>query len=159
MSLAPVVTIYSKTLDRISDENGFTKSVCSFFVNKDIIKWEARAVLGNENPPRGVGIIVESGTFLDAGSIANVVVDFNELTQGDGLYTVSIYAQDIYGNWSDGTFEKTYIGTLYNKRNSFNKGLKFNCATNSSYIIYVKKERYNTKKTFNSRIKFNNSKE
>lgn len=155
----PVVNIVSQTTKKISDENGKTQSVCSFFTNKDIVKWEARAVLGNENPPRGVGEIVESGKFLSAGETANVVVNFNELKFGDGLYTISIYAQDIYGNWSDGTFEKTYIGTLYNKRNSFNKGLKFNCATNSSYVIYVKKERYNTKKTFNSRTKFNNSKE
>lgn len=155
----PVVNIVSQTLKKISDESGKSQSVCSFLVNKDVVKWEARAVLGNNNPPRGVGEIVESGTFLNSGTIANVVVDFNELTLGDGLYTVSIYAQDIYGNWSDGTFEKTYIGTLYNKRDTFNRGLKFNCATNSSSIIYVKKERYNTNKRFNSGIKFNNSKE
>lgn len=155
----PVVNILYQTLNKISDETGKSQSVCSFLVNKDVVKWEARAVFGNENPKRGVGTIVEEGTFLSAGETANVVVDFNELKSGDGLYTISIYAQDIYGNWSDGTFEKTYIGTLYNKQTNFNKGLKFNCATNSSYIVYVKKERYNTKRTFNSRIKFNNSKE
>lgn len=110
MSLYPIVSIKSQTADRISDESGFKQAVCIFVVNENVAKWEARAVLGNENPPRGVGTIVESGGFLEKGTEARIFVDFNELDSGDGLYTISIYAQDIFGYWSDGRFNKHMLG-------------------------------------------------
>lgn len=159
MSLYPIVSIKSQTSDRISDESGFRQSVCTFVVNENVAKWEARAVLGNENPPRGVGTIVEAGDFLEKGTEAKIFVDFNELDSGDGLYTISIYAQDIFGFWSDGTFQQAYVGTRYNRKDSFNCGFKFNCALNNSQIPEMYKEKYNTGKTFNSGIKFNTSKE
>lgn len=159
MSLYPIVSIKSQTSDRISDEYGFRQSVCTFVVNENVAKWEARAVLGNENPPRGVGTIVEAGGFLEKGAEAKIFVDFNELNSGDGLYTISIYAQDIFGYWSDGTFQQAYVGTRYNRMDSFNCGFKFNCALNNSPISEIPKDKYNTGKTFNSGVKFNTSKE
>ena len=130
MSLYPIVSIKNQTADRISDELGFKQAVCTFVVNENVAKWEARAVLGNKNPPRGVGTIIESGNFLKKGAEAKVFVDFNELNSGDGLYTISIYAQDIFGYWSDGTFEKVYVGTKYNHLDYFNSGYKFNSQIN-----------------------------
>lgn len=159
MSLYPIVSIKSQTADRISDESGFTQAVCTFVVNENVAKWEARAVLGDENPPRGVGTIVESGNFLKKGTEAKIFVDFKELSSGDGLYTISIYAQDIFGFWSDGTFQQAYVGTRYNRKDSFNCGFKFNCALNKPQIPEMHKEKYDTGKKFNYCIKFNTSKE
>lgn len=123
----PIVSIENQTRKKISDEPGFNQSVCTFVVNQDVVKWEARAVIGESNPPLGVGEIVESGNFLKKGEEAKITIDFNELGSGDGIYTISIYAQNIFGYWSDGTFEKTYIGSKYNNKSSYNSGLKYNC--------------------------------
>lgn len=131
MSLYPVVSIKKQSTNKISDESGFNQAICTFVCDQDVVKWEARAILGENNPPLGVGELVESGKFLKSGEDAKVYVDFNELTFGDGIYTISIYAQNILGYWSDGTFQKTYIGSQYNKKRSYNLGFKYNCFTNN----------------------------
>ena len=130
MSNLPVIEIKTQSNTIISDELGVNQCICVFSANENIAKWEARAVLGSEIPPRGVGTLVESGGFLEELTDAQIIVDFNELQSGDGLYTIAIYAQDIYGNWSDGSFEVSFIGTKYNKSDSYNCGYKYNCANN-----------------------------
>lgn len=126
MSISPIVTIKNQTLKKISDENNFNQSVCTFSASDNVAKWEARAVLGNKQPSRGEGTLVESGGFLQKGNEAKVIIDFPELKNGDGLYTISIYAQDVFGNWSDGTFTTVHVGIKYNHSFKFNTGFKYN---------------------------------
>ncbi|MBR5604829.1 MAG: hypothetical protein IKW70_00165, partial [Verrucomicrobia bacterium] len=61
--------------------------------------WEARATKG-VTPARGVGLLVESGTTLAAGATGTVVVDWDELTNGDGEYVITVYGQSTDGVWS-----------------------------------------------------------
>lgn len=137
----PIVTITSQTTDKISDETGKNFCKVEFVVSKDVYKWEARAIRGNEKPSLGVGTLVESGNFIKKGNVGIIIVDFDELMSGDGLYTISIYAQDIFGYWSDGSFQQAYVGTRYNRKDSFNCGFKFNCALNNSQITEMYKEK------------------
>lgn len=123
----PVVNIVSQTVKKISDETGKSQCVCEFVVDQDSYKWESRALKGNENPKLGVGTLVESGGFLKKGEKSKVIIDYNELKSGDGLYTVSIYAQNLDGFWSDGSYYNIYVGAKYNTKKSFNSRRKFNC--------------------------------
>lgn len=127
MSKIPNVTIGVPDPNKISDENGKTKSLCTFTVDTDVLQWEARAILGKKEPLRGEGTIVEQGKYLKSGDSATVVVDYNELTQGDGLYTVSIYVQGINGYWSNGDYAQVFIGLKYNSKAKYNSGRKYNC--------------------------------
>lgn len=135
LSLIPVVTIGVLDKSKISDEPGQNKSTCLFTVDSDVIKWEARAVKGDDEPALGVGEIVESGGYLKSGTSASVVIDENELKQGDGLYTISIYAQSVTGYWSDGSFAEVYIGAKYNYLSKYNFGLKYNAESIDSGVI------------------------
>lgn len=126
LSLIPVVTIGVLDKSKISDEPGHNQSTCSFTVDSDIIKWEARAVKGEQEPALGVGEIVESGRYLQKGASATIVVDEDELKQGDGFYTISIYVQSTNGYWSDGSFSQVYLETKYNYLSKYNHGLKYN---------------------------------
>lgn len=127
MPVIPKVTITSQSTKKISDESGKSRCVCSFVVDGDVFRWESRAVKGDFEPGVGVGEIVESGGELKSGQSAEVIVDDEELSSGDGLYTISIYAQNIYGYWSDGTFMQTYVGVKYNSAVKYNTGRKYNC--------------------------------
>lgn len=47
---------------------------------------------------------MESGTTLSQGSTGSIIVDYNELTNGDGSYKITIYGHSTNGYWSDGTY-------------------------------------------------------
>lgn len=126
LSLVPVVSIGVPSKLKISDEPGRNQSVCLFTVDSDVIKWEARAVKGNQEPALGVGEIVESGEYLAKGENAKIIIDEDELRDGDGLYTISVYAQSTNGYWSDGSFSKVYIGAKYNHLSKYNHRLIYN---------------------------------
>lgn len=132
MRTVPIVTITAKDKSKISKKAGFEQCVVMFVADADLRYWEARAVLGDEEPNRGVGELVESGGRLKEGETGTVIVDYSELTQGDGLYTISIYAQDVFGTWSDGTYEKVTLFGSYNTGWTYNSGVKYN----SSYGGY-----------------------
>ena len=101
----PVITLGNPTLSKISDEVSINQSICTFTSSQNLDKWEARAVYENGSTNRGSGTLVESGTTLSAGSTGSIIVDFNELTNGDGLYEITIYGHSTNGYWSDGTQE------------------------------------------------------
>jgi hypothetical protein len=52
-------------------------------------------------PARGVGLPVESGTTLAVGATGTIYVDDEELTQGDGEYTITVYGKSTSGVWSE----------------------------------------------------------
>lgn len=123
----PVVTLGTQTVKKISDEIGKNQCVCSFTVNQNVYKWEARASKGTSPPALGVGTLVESGGFLLANKKAEVVIDDDELKSGDGMYTISVYAQNMEGYWSEGTFANIYVGMKYNTQKKYNSRRKYNC--------------------------------
>jgi hypothetical protein len=92
----PIVYLQSESKIVISDETGFTTSVVTFIVNKDCDQWEARAD-GNGNP--GVGLLVGSGSSIIANVEVSFNVDYNELTNGDKIYSVDVLAHNSVG-WS-----------------------------------------------------------
>lgn len=126
MPKIPTVILNTQSTNVISGIEGHNQCVCTFKSDQDICKWEARALRGNTNPQRGQGKIVESGGYLACGQEATVIIDYDELNQGDGNYVISVYAQSYNGYWSDGTFENSYLGLVYNK-NTYNGFRKYNC--------------------------------
>lgn len=97
---APVITVGNPSRTIISDESGFDQSTCTFRSDLALQAWEARATKAGTTPARGVGLLVESGTTLAANTDATVVVDDEELTNGDGEYTITVYGQSTGGVWS-----------------------------------------------------------
>ena len=97
----PIITIISQSKDKISRIENYDRCEVSFECDKELSYWEARATLPGTTPSHGVGLLVESGS-LALGNIGYVYVDDEELTNGDGDYTINIYGQDTDGMWSDG---------------------------------------------------------
>lgn len=101
----PVVTVGTPSRTIISDETNYDQATCSFSCNLAVAEWDARATLSGVTPARGVGLLVESGSTLTTGSNATIIVDNEELTNGDGTYTITVWAHSTNGMWSDGTYE------------------------------------------------------
>lgn len=100
-SVPPVITVGTPSRTIISDEPGVNVCTCTFTSDLALQAWEARATLPNQTPARGVGLLVESGTTLAAGTPATVEVIYTELTNGDGEYTIKVYGQSTGGVWSE----------------------------------------------------------
>ena len=100
-SSAPVITVGTPSRSIISDETGYDQCTCTFQSDTDLQAWEARATKSGTTPARGVGLLVESGTTLSANTNATIYVDDEELTQGDGEYTITVYGQSTGGVWSE----------------------------------------------------------
>lgn len=97
---APTITVGTPSRTIISDKTGYDQCVCTFSSNMDLQAWEARATKAGTTPARGVGLLVESGTTLAAGATGTVTVENEELTNGDGEYTITVYGQSTGGVWS-----------------------------------------------------------
>lgn len=97
----PVITVGTPSRSIISDESGYDQCACTFQSDIDLQAWEARATKAGTTPARGVGLLVESGTTLAANTNATVYVDNEELTNGDGEYTITVYGQSTGGVWSE----------------------------------------------------------
>lgn len=96
----PTITVNTPSKTKISRIEGYDRSVVTFTSDIDLQAWEARATLPGVTPARGVGLLVESGTTLSANTEATIYVDDEELTNGDGDYTITVYGQSIGGEWS-----------------------------------------------------------
>lgn len=129
LSLIPKVTITSQDAYKISDETGHRQCKCLFHVDSDVYKWEVRVLKGDLEPELGAGNLIESGNFLKHDKSQEIVVEDTELSNGDGVYTISIYAQGLNGYWSNGTYSKVYVGFNYNKKRNYNYRWKYNCKT------------------------------
>lgn len=97
----PTITVGTPSRAIISDENGYDQCVCTFSSDIALQAWEARATKSGVTPARGVGLLVESGGALAANTNATIYVDDEELTQGDGEYTITVYGQSTGGVWSE----------------------------------------------------------
>lgn len=96
----PVITVGTPSQTAISAVTGHDQCVCTFTSDLALQQWEARATKAGTTPARGVGLLVESGTTLAAGATATIYVENEELTQGDGEYTITVYGQSTDGVWS-----------------------------------------------------------
>ena len=96
----PVITVGTPNRTIISDETGYDQCVCTFKSDLALQQWEARATKAGVTPARGVGLLVESGGSLAANTNATVYVENEELTDGDGEYTITVYGQSVDGIWS-----------------------------------------------------------
>ena len=97
----PIITVGTPSRTIISDESGYDQCTCTFRSDLALQAWEARATKDGTTPARGVGLLVESGTTLAANTNATVIVDNEELTNGDGEYTITVYGQSTGGVWSE----------------------------------------------------------
>lgn len=97
-TFAPTVTLIGFTREKISDETGMNTSVVTFSVDNQVDNWKALATTESQTPSSTVGELVGSGTALSAFAPVNFNVDYNELTSGDRVYTVTIYVQ-VGGVW------------------------------------------------------------
>ena len=97
----PVITIGTPSRTRISAITDYDQCVCTFSSDLALQQWEARATKAGTTPARGVGLLVESGGALAANVSATVYVENEELTDGDGEYTIKIYGQSTAGIWSE----------------------------------------------------------
>lgn len=96
----PVITVGTPSQTAISAVTGHDQCVCTFTSDLALQQWEARATKAGTTPARGVGLLVESGTTLAANTPATIYVENEELTQGDGEYTITVYGQSTDGVWS-----------------------------------------------------------
>lgn len=96
----PVITVGTPSQTAISAVTGHDQCVCTFTSDIALQQWEARATKAGVTPARGVGLLVESGTTLAANTPATIYVENEELTQGDGEYTITVYGQSVDGIWS-----------------------------------------------------------
>ena len=99
-SVPPIITVGTPSQTAISAVTGHDQCVCTFTSDLALQQWEARATKAGVTPARGVGLLVESGTTLAAGATATIYVENEELTQGDGEYTITVYGQSTDGVWS-----------------------------------------------------------
>lgn len=97
----PVITIGTPSRTRISAIADYDQCVCTFSSDLALQQWEARATKSGTTPARGVGLLVESGGALAANETATIYVENEELTDGDGEYTIKIYGQSTAGVWSE----------------------------------------------------------
>lgn len=97
----PVITVGTPSQTAISAVTGHDQCVCTFTSDLALQQWEARATKAGTTPARGVGLLVESGTTLAANTPATIYVENEELTQGDGEYTITVYGQSTDGVWSE----------------------------------------------------------
>ena len=96
----PVITVGTPSQTAISAVTGHDQCVCTFTSDLALQQWEARATKAGTTPARGVGLLVESGGSLAANTPATIYVENEELTQGDGEYTITVYGQSTDGVWS-----------------------------------------------------------
>lgn len=97
----PVITVGTPSRTRISAITNFDQCVCTFTSDLALSQWEARATKAGVTPARGVGLLVESGGALAANVPATIYVENEELTQGDGEYTITVYGLSTGGVWSE----------------------------------------------------------
>ena len=100
-STPPTITVGTPSKTIISTVSGYDQCVCTFTSNMALQAWEARATKTGTTPARGVGLLVESGTTLAAGANGTIYVENEELTNGDGEYTITVYGQSTGGVWSE----------------------------------------------------------
>ena len=96
----PTITVGTPSRSIISDETGYDQCTCTFQSDLALSQWEARATNAGTTPARGIGLLVESGGSLAANTNATVIVDDEELTNGDGEYTITVYGLSTGGVWS-----------------------------------------------------------
>lgn len=101
VSTPPTITVGTPSRSIISALSGYDQCVCTFTSDMALQAWEARATKSGTTPARGVGLLVESGTTLAASATGTVYVDNEELTNGDGEYTITVYGQSTQGVWSE----------------------------------------------------------
>jgi hypothetical protein len=90
----PNVSVWSYTQSIISAQVGINDSLVFFTVDKDCDQWEARAD-GNGNV--GVGLLVGSGGPLSKAQVGSFDIVSSELTDGDKVYSIDIFAHNIAG--------------------------------------------------------------
>jgi hypothetical protein len=92
----PVVTLQSESLLVISDEIGFITSLVTFRADQNCDQWEARA---GGTGVVGSGLLVGSGGSILANADTQFNVDYTELTNGDKVYTIDVFAHTS-GGWN-----------------------------------------------------------
>lgn len=97
----PTITVGTPSTSRISAITDHDQCVCTFTSDLALSQWEARATKAGVTPARGVGLLVESGGALAANTPAMIYVENEELTQGDGEYTITVYGLSTGGIWSE----------------------------------------------------------
>jgi hypothetical protein len=91
----PVINITYHSTDIISDEFGETTCTVKFQSDTSLLEWEARA----GGTGHGSGELVGSGGNESSNTDVEFTVDYTELTQGDGTYTIYVYGRNEEG-WS-----------------------------------------------------------
>jgi hypothetical protein len=117
----PVIDVVNFNKSKISDESNMDVSTATFkCTNTTLERFEVRAVKSGNEIGRGKGLLVELDNALypsetltcgedvtpnDYKLLINtnqtITIDDEELSQGDGGYTISIYAQSSGGEWNE----------------------------------------------------------
>ena len=92
-TLKPILTLKSYTRNRISGKEGFAVSQVVFTCDMDLQAFEARAT--KEGTPYGVGVgdLLCSMENVASGEDISFSLSSSMLTQGDGVYRVSLYGK------------------------------------------------------------------
>lgn len=94
----PIISVNSYSRTKISDETGYTTCSVTFQCSSAATQWEARATIDSQTPAPGVGILVGSGSSINANTDTTFDVDYTELTSGDRVYQITVYCY-VDGTW------------------------------------------------------------
>lgn len=114
---APTINIISYTRTRISSHAGVDKSTVIFQADQDLVNWEARAggnglgqgllvggptsvLYPSETLYPSVTLYPQAAAIITAGTQVQFDVDYEELTEGDGIYRVNVYGMNEAGEWT-----------------------------------------------------------
>jgi hypothetical protein len=91
---APIITLQSESLSKISAISGVNNSHVVFRSNEDCDQWEARA---DGTGVVGSGLLVGNGGNITANQDIGFDVDNTELTNGDKIYPVDVFGHNASG--------------------------------------------------------------
>lgn len=106
---APDLT-FSVTGTIVSDESGYNSISVTFSSDVEYIAFECRATKADAEWGLGIGTLVAAFSQTPAGVNRTFEVYDTFLTNGDGVYRITLYAQGTDGTWNDMTYNY-HLGT------------------------------------------------
>lgn len=95
----PITLFVSETRTKVSRVSGFAETTVTWSANEDCQAWQIRDVTGTGQTVAD-GTLVASGGAISANADQHTVVSGIDLTSGDALKTLKLFAQDLAGNWT-----------------------------------------------------------
>lgn len=91
--MKPTLTLKSYTRSKLSEKEGFSSAQVVFACDMDLQAFEARATKSGASYGIGVGDLLCSMENVESGKDISFSLSSSKLTQGDGVYRISLYGK------------------------------------------------------------------